>query len=99
MIFGAAQSLITLVLGVLFAVVKVWAFIDVLRRPEAGFPAIGRINKMFWLIVLGIAAVTGIGFWFIPPIGLIGIAGLIAALVYLFDVRPRLIEIGGGSRW
>ena len=52
------------------------------------------------LIVLGVAAITGIGFWFINPIGLIGIAGLVAALVYLFDVRPRLIEItGGGQRW
>jgi hypothetical protein len=100
MIFGAAQSLITLVLGVGFAVVKVWAFVDVLRRPQNGFPAVGRLNKTFWLIILGISAVTGVGFWFINPIGLIGIAGLIAALVYLFDVRPRLIEItGGGSRW
>lgn len=100
MIFGAAQSLITLVLGLLFAVVKVWAFIDVLRQPQPGFPAIGRLNKAFWLIVLGIAAVTGIGFWFINPIGLIGIAGLIAALVYLFDVRPRLREISsGGYGW
>lgn len=100
MIFTAAQSLITLVLGLFFAGVKVWAFIDALRRPVNGFPAVGRLNKMFWLIVLGVAAITGIGFWFINPIGLIGIAGLVAALVYLFDVRPRLIEItGGGQRW
>lgn len=97
MIFGAAQSLITLVLGLVFAGVKVWAFIDVLRRPQQGFPAIGRLNKTFWLIVLGISAVTGIGFWFINPIGLIGIAGIIAALVYLFDVRPRLIELSSGG--
>ena len=99
-IFSAAQGLIVVVLGLLFAVVKVWAFLDCLRRPTAGFPAVGRLNKTFWLIISGIAALTGIGFWFINPVGLIGIAGLVAALVYLFDVRPRLIEItGGGSRW
>jgi ABC-type Na+ efflux pump permease subunit len=96
MLFGATQSLIMLVLGVLFAALKVWAFVDCLRRPAQAFPAIGRLNKQFWLIITGISALSGVAFMYIPAVGLLGIAGLIAALVYLFDVRPRLIEITGG---
>jgi ABC-type Na+ efflux pump permease subunit len=96
MLFGATQSLIMLVLGVLFAGLKVWAFVDCVRRPAQAFPAIGRLNKVFWLLITGIAALSGLAFMYIPAVGLLGIAGLIAALVYLFDVRPRLIEISGG---
>ncbi len=85
-----------LALGLLFAVIKVWAFIDCVRRPAQAFPAIGRLNKPFWMIITGIAALSGLAFTYIPAVSLLGIAGIIAALVYLFDVRPRLTEITGG---
>jgi hypothetical protein len=94
--FGVTQDLIMLALGLLFAVLKVWAFIDCVRRPAQAFPAIGRLNKPFWMIITGIAALSGLAFTYIPAVSLLGIAGVIAALVYLFDVRPRLIQITGG---
>ena len=94
MIFSTALDLITLVLWVVFGVVKAWAFIDCLRRPAAAFPAVGRLAKWVWLLLTGAAALTGL----VPglTIGLFGIAGLISALVYLVDVRPRIAEITGG---
>jgi hypothetical protein len=93
MIFGAVQDLVVLVLWVLFGVVKIWALVDCARRPTHAFTAVGRLNKTFWLIIVGVAALTAL----LPALtlGLIGIAGLVAALVYLFGVRPRIIEITG----
>lgn len=94
MIFSAALDVITLILWVAFGVVKIWAFVDCVRRPSAAFPAVGRVAKWFWLLLTGAAALTGLIPWF--TLGFIGIAGIIAAAVYLVDVRPRIIEITGG---
>ena len=93
-LFDATQSLITLVLWVLFGVVKIWAFVDCVRRPAAAFPAVGRVSKILWLILTGAAALTGLlpGF----TLNIIGIAGLVAALIYLFDVRTRIVDLLGG---
>ncbi len=94
MIFDATQNLVMLVLWVVFLAVKGWAFIDCIRRPQSAFPAVGRVSKLLWIILTGVAFLTGL----IPnlTLGIIGIAGVIAALVYLFDVRPRIVEITGG---
>jgi hypothetical protein len=91
--FDLTQNVIVLVLWVVFGVVKIWAFADCVRRPAVAFPAVGRVSKVLWLLLTGVAMLTGL----IPgmTLGLIGIAGLIAALVYLFDVRPRIVEISG----
>jgi len=93
MIFDATQNLVMLVLWVVFGIVKGWAFIDCVRRPQNAFAAVGRVSKLLWLILTGVAFLTGL----VPglTLGIIGIAGLVAALVYLFDVRPRIAEITG----
>jgi hypothetical protein len=93
MLFGTTQSIVMWVLWILFGAVKLWAFIDVMRQPAQAFPAVGRLSKVFWVLILGVAMLTGL----LPnfTLGLIGIAGLIAALVYLFDVRPRIAELFG----
>jgi hypothetical protein len=46
---------------------------------------------LLWLLLTGIAMLTGL----IPglTLGIIGIAGIVVALVYLFDVRTRIAEI------
>ncbi len=94
MLFDATQNLVVLVLWVLFGIVKIWAFVDCVRRPAEAFPAVGRVSKVLWLILTGAAALTGL----IPglTIGIIGIAGIVVALVYLFDVRVRIVDILGG---
>ncbi|MFM9136410.1 MAG: DUF2516 family protein [bacterium] len=94
MLFDATQNLVVLVLWVLFGIVKIWAFVDCVRRPAEAFPAVGRVSKVLWLILTGAAALTGL----IPnlTIGIIGIAGIVVALIYLFDVRVRIVDILGG---
>lgn len=66
----------------------IWSLIHVARtRPDA-FIATGKQNKRFWTLILGIPLVLstlGVGF--------LQLVGLIAALVYLLDVRPAIDEI------
>lgn len=91
--FGAAENIVILAVWVILLGVKGYAFIDCVRRPTEAFPAVGKQNKLLWVGLTGVAFLTGL----LPSmtLNLIGIAGAVAALVYLFDVRPRLIEILG----
>ena len=78
-------------LWVIFGLVKVWACIDCLRRRPDAFPAVGRASKVLWLILTGVSMLTG----FLPglTLSIFGIVGLVIALVYLFEVRPKIIAI------
>lgn len=91
--FDAVQNLVVLVLWVLFLVVKGYAFIDCIRRPAAAFPAVGRQSKILWGILTGVSLLSGL----LPnlTLNLLGIAGMVASLIYLFDVRPKIREITG----
>lgn len=91
--FGAIEGAVVLVLWAVLLVVKGFAFIDCVRRSAAAFPAVGRQTKPLWLILTGLALLLGL----LPgqTLDLLGLAGTVAALVYLFDVRPRLQEITG----
>jgi hypothetical protein len=79
--------------------VGVYAFIHaLLQRPDA-YTAIDRMTKPAWLgitaggtVALILFGLAGIGWMF-------WIAGLVATLVYIVDVRPRLIEVQRGNRW
>lgn len=79
--------------------VGVYAFIHALmQRPDA-YTAIDRMTKPAWLgitaggtVALILFGLAGIG-W------ILWIGGLVAALVYIVDVRPRLIEVQRGNRW
>ena len=97
MIIGSAQVLFFLVLSLAVFAVQVWAVVDAAMRPAAAFPRAGKRTKAFWLaLTVGAAA---LGFIAIPqPIGvgisglfeLVGVAAVIATIVYLVDVRPAV---------
>jgi hypothetical protein len=78
--------------------VGAFAFIHALmQRPDA-YTAIDRFTKPAWLgITAGATAALLLfsfgGFWIFK------IAGLVAALVYIVDIRPKLIEVQRGQRW
>ncbi|MDZ7576798.1 MAG: DUF2516 family protein [Candidatus Nanopelagicales bacterium] len=88
--FWQAQASVLGLIWLVFLVLKAWAFLDCLRRPSRAFPAIGRQNKGLWVALTGVSVLTGLLF---DPVGLVGIAGIIVALVYLFDLRPRMAEL------
>ena len=82
-------------------VVEAWAFVDALRRPSGAFPAAGKQTKPLWLIILGVAAVIGLGTAVygggMSLIGILPIAAFVAAAIYLTDVRPKVREFRGGT--
>ncbi|MGW1996906.1 DUF2516 family protein [Embleya sp. NPDC001921] len=86
------QALTWLFLGILL--LKVFCLFDAAFRREDAYRAADKKKKSFWLILLGIAVVVDV-----LPIGLgllLMLAGLVAAIVYLVDVRPALKEVAGG---
>ena len=91
MLFSGLQGLIEISLFVIFAGLKLWAIIDCVRRPQQAFPAVGRQSKLLWVILTGIAALVQLAFW--EPISLLNIAGIVVALIYLFDIRIKITEI------
>jgi hypothetical protein len=94
--FDTVQGLVLLAVWVVTFAAKGWAFVDCIRRPQQAFPAIGRQSKALWLILTGLAAATGF-FWGLT-LTIFGLIGIVIALVYLFDVRVKIIEITS-RRW
>ena len=87
---GFALSAVTLA-------VKVYAFGDSVIRPSAAYDAVGRLPKVFWLIVLFLAAGSQVYYAYYLGLAaswgpILSIAGVVAALVYLFGMRPELIR-------
>lgn len=99
--FAGLQYLIVLVLSVVAFGLEVFALVDCVRRKPGAFVSAGKLTKQLWLIILAVA--TALGFVALPaplgggggPLGFLSIIGVVAAAVYLTDVRPA---VGGGSR-
>ncbi len=79
-------------------VVEGWAFIDVMRQAGA-FPAVGKQTKKLWLIILGVAAVVGLGsiVYGVSLVSILPIVAFVAAAIYLTDVRPKVKEFRSGG--
>jgi hypothetical protein len=75
-----------LVIFVAVVLVKAFAFIDAATRPTAIFPAAGKQTKLFWVGLLALALLSTF-------MAFLSIAGLVAALVYIVDVRPAIREL------
>jgi hypothetical protein len=92
-VFGAVQEFVVFGLWIVMLGVKGFAFIDCLRQPTDAFPAIGRQNKVLWTVLTGVAAATAL----LPALtlSLFGLAGIVVALIYIFDIRPKIKEILG----
>jgi hypothetical protein len=73
-----------------------WAFVDALIRPAPGFVAAGKLTKPGWAAIPGIAAVVVYQF---TPMSFLGLPAVIAAVVYLVDVRPAVRGLRRGNGW
>jgi hypothetical protein len=69
-------------------VAEAWAFVDAVSRRPQEFEAAGKQTKTMWLIILGVALVAHMLIW--HPISLLNMAGAVASIVYLVDVRPAI---------
>ncbi|WP_322785621.1 DUF2516 family protein [Cellulosimicrobium cellulans] len=98
-IIGSLQWIVYLLLSLVVFGTQLFALVDAIRRPASAFTAEGKLSKPIWLAILGVAA--ALGFLSIPlgggiNLGFIGIIAVVAAIVYLVDVRPRLQPYGNG---
>lgn len=93
-LFDPAHLLLS-VIGLGLLVLKVYAFIDCVRRPEGAFVAHGKLTKPAWMAITGIAALTQLVFGGV--LGLFAIVGAVAAIVYLVDVKPAVS--GSSNPW
>jgi hypothetical protein len=96
-IFGDFQALLILVLAIAALGLKGYALFDALRVPTEAFPAAGKLTKPIWLTFLVVAFITELAF-FPMRVMILTIIGVVAAAVYVIDVRPAVRAMGGGRR-
>lgn len=87
--FGSFLQLLYLAMLVLAVV----AFVFAATARDDAYRAADKKKKSFWLILLGVAVAVNL----IIPILFLQIAGVIASIVFMVDVRPALKEVSGGG--
>jgi len=84
----ALPGLIMTVVSLGMFVAQAIAFIDAAtHRPDA-YVAADKMTKKAWMIILGLALAAHMLIW--QPLSIFNLVGIVAALVYLVDVRPAL---------
>jgi hypothetical protein len=83
----AVEGLVYLVIAVAILALSIFAFVNALLYSAESYDAAGKLTKTAWCSILGLGVALQL-----VPIGLplINIIMLVAALVYLADVRPAL---------
>jgi uncharacterized protein DUF2516 len=100
---SGVQTVVALVLAIGSLGLTGFALADVVRRRGTLFPHAGRLSKGAWLGILiaafliALLSLTQALATGSAPLGLLNIAGVIAAGVYLADVKPKLKQLGGGN--
>jgi len=97
-VFGPLQMWIIQVLSIAAFIAAAWAMIQALRFPDRAYVAAGKLNKLKWGLIVGVALV--ITFLALPwPFGFgggvmsFGVVIAVAAVVIFFvDVLPKLRE-------
>lgn len=75
-----------------------FAFLHAVTQRKDAYTAADRKTKVFWGGVTA-GATAAMGLFQVFSVGLIfWVAGVVAALVYIVDVRPKLIEVQKGGR-
>ncbi len=80
---------------------EAYALVDALRHGSQAYPAAGKRTKAFWVAILAVAA--AIGFISLPfggaprynVLGFLSLIAIVAAAVYLTDVRPAVQQMRG----
>jgi len=93
---GSVQQFVIFLLGLGSLGLTGFAAADAVRRPARHFPAVGRLTKPAWVGILLAAFLLAIVL-LLNPLGFLNVLGVVAAGVYLAEVRPKLRQMGGGS--
>ncbi|HEY9525112.1 MAG TPA: DUF2516 family protein [Thermopolyspora sp.] len=94
-------DLIFWLLAIAAAIMSVWALIHAIRTSAQAFAAAGKQTKRLWLIILAFATLfsiaSAIGYFGVGlgQLNIFAIASVIAAGIYLADVKPAVSEYKG----
>jgi hypothetical protein len=80
-------------LGYAMLALAVVAFVMALVAREDAYRAADKQTKTFWLVILGVTVLVD----FFLGLLFLQIAGLVATIVFLVDVRPALKQVSGGG--
>lgn len=90
---GATQNVLTMVLLVAALGLKGFALVHALGVPTAAYPAAGKLTKLIWGAILGVAMAVQI--ILLSPLNFLNLLGVVAAVVYIVDVRPAVAQTRG----
>ncbi|MFF8836419.1 DUF2516 family protein [Streptomyces sp. NPDC015130] len=93
MLRAGFDSLLSLVIFLVFTGFAVAALVFAAMAREDAYRAADKQTKKFWLILLAINLALNL----LLPMLFLQIAGLIAAIVFMVDVRPALAQVSGGG--
>ncbi len=71
------------------------AFVHCLTQRGASFQALGTLPKGAWAAIIGVCGILTYGGR--SALGIFGLIGIAAAMIYLLDVRPGLRDIADGK--
>ncbi|MFE5089927.1 DUF2516 family protein [Streptomyces sp. NPDC056638] len=92
MLLTGFSTLVWLLYMVMLALAVVALVMAATAREDA-YRAADKQKKSFWLIILGITVAVNL---FVPMLFL-QLAGAVASIVFLVDVRPALRAVSGGG--
>ena len=90
------SDLLFYAVGLVVLATVLWALVDAAIRPAAAFPAADKLTKPKWVAILAAAFVLSLLF---RGLSLFDIVGVVAAIVYLVDVRPAVRSMRPGGPW
>jgi hypothetical protein len=91
----AVVGYLNLLILIFSLIVQAVALIHCLTQRGDGFQAIGTLPKGAWAAILGVCIVLTL--LLSGGIGIFGLIGVAAALIYLLDVRPGLKDLSDGK--
>ena len=91
------QGYVSLIVLVVMLGIKGFAFVSSLLFSGEAYSAAGKLTKPAWCAILGLGFAAQVIFMR-SPFGILNLAAIIAAFVYLADVRPALREMTRGRR-
>jgi hypothetical protein len=72
--------------------IQVYALVDAAVRPAAAYAAAGKLTKQARVAILAVSLVVG---QLLSLVSMLGLAAVVATIVYFVDVRPALRRLGG----
>lgn len=91
---GAGQNILLWLLTIVAGIASIVALVHAaIQRPDA-FPAVDRQSKVIWVSLLAAATLF---IWFFQAPTVFYLIGVVALIVYLVDVRPRVDSVQNKS--